>query len=182
MRRSAPVLLALTALAACTPAIVPEPGGRRSVPAPPPASTPAPVAPVAQSQDWQDWPPAQGTWTYVRDSRSTVARFGTGGNALAWIRCDLAARTIAVGRQGRGGSADGAAMMTIRTTFGALQWPARGAAGTPPGTEAARGASDPGLDQIAFSRGRFTVELPGMAPLVLPTWAEPVRVIEDCRG
>ena len=48
--------------------------------------------------------------------------------------------------------------------------------------EAMRTASDPGLDQIAFSRGRITIEQPGQPTLVLPTWAEPVRVIEDCRG
>lgn len=178
MRRSGSTLLALSALAACTPAIVPQPAGRPPVSPP----TPAPVQPVPQSLDWQDWPVEPGNWTYARNGGATVARFGVGAAVSAWVRCDLAAHSIAVGRAVPGGTTDGAAMMTIRTSFGALQWPARPAVGGMSGTEAARGASDPGLDQIAFSRGRFTIELPGSRPLVLPTWAEPVRVVEDCRG
>jgi hypothetical protein len=43
-------------------------------------------------------------------------------------------------------------------------------------------ARDPLLDQIAFSRGRFTIEAPGAAMLVIPAWPEAARVIEDCRG
>jgi hypothetical protein len=43
-------------------------------------------------------------------------------------------------------------------------------------------ANDPLLDAIAFSRGRFTVEVPGLPMLVLPAWPEPARVIEDCRS
>ncbi|HEX7852719.1 MAG TPA: hypothetical protein VF503_03400 [Sphingobium sp.] len=173
----APVLCGLTALAACTPAIVPDPGGHRPA-TPPPA--PRPVPPVAQGPDWEDWQVAPGNWTYARASGITIARFGVGGAVSAWVRCDLGARSVSVGRAAQSGN--GTAMMTVRTSFGALQWPTRIAGGATPGTEAARGASDPGLDQIAFSRGRFTIELPGLAPLVLPTWAEPVRVIEDCRG
>ncbi|MFW2831304.1 hypothetical protein [Sphingomonas sp. ID0503] len=49
------------------------------------------------------------------------------------------------------------------------------------GVEAALRASDPFLDKIAFSRGRFTVSLAGQPRLVIPAWAEPGRVIEDCR-
>lgn len=99
----------------------------------------------------------------------------------AWVRCDLGARSVAVGRA-TGGTPEGSAMMTIRTSFSTLQWPAQPAADASRGWEAVRGSGDAGLDQIAFSRGRFTIELPGAPPLVLPTWAEPVRVIEDCRG
>ncbi len=43
-------------------------------------------------------------------------------------------------------------------------------------------ATDPLLDAMAFSRGRFTVEVPGTTALVLPSHAEVGRVIEDCRG
>jgi hypothetical protein len=42
-------------------------------------------------------------------------------------------------------------------------------------------ASDRFLDAIAFSRGRFAVEVQGLERLVLPTWPELARVIEDCR-
>jgi hypothetical protein len=40
---------------------------------------------------------------------------------------------------------------------------------------------DPLLDAIAFSRGRFMVEVPGTATLYLPAWPEVARVVEDCR-
>ncbi|MET0364651.1 MAG: hypothetical protein ABW169_08345 [Sphingobium sp.] len=170
MRRSGLVLGLVTVLVACTPAVVPQPGARPAPP--PPAPTPPPVA---LGSDWQDWPVAPGNWTYGREQGATVARFGTGAAVSAWVRCDLASRTVTVGRSaaGHGG------MMTVRTSFGVMQWPTRAITS---GVEAARGASDPGLDQIAFSRGRFTLELPGTRPLVLPTWAEPTRVVEDCRG
>jgi hypothetical protein len=181
MRHAGSLAILLLSLASCAPGIVPEPGGQRPAPTPVPADPPS--RPVAQAPDWQDWAVTPGTWSYVRDSRATIARFATAGGVVnAWVRCDLAVRAIAVGRSGRTGSADGNAMMTLRTSFGPLQWPARAATGAVPGTEAARGASDPGLDWIAFSRGRFTLELPGLPPIVAPTWAEPVRVVEDCRG
>lgn len=43
-------------------------------------------------------------------------------------------------------------------------------------------ASDQLVDAMGYSRGRFIVETPGMAPLVVPAWAEVLRVAEDCRG
>lgn len=43
-------------------------------------------------------------------------------------------------------------------------------------------AADPLLDAMAFSRGRFAVEVNGLPTLYLPAWAEVGRVIEDCRN
>jgi hypothetical protein len=37
------------------------------------------------------------------------------------------------------------------------------------------------FDQIVFSRGRFLVRVAGGGDLVLPTWPEPARLIEECR-
>ena len=48
-----------------------------------------------------------------------------------------------------------------------------GAAGLP--------ARDPLLDAMAFSKGRFAVEVAGLPTLYLPSWIEVSRVIEDCR-
>lgn len=42
--------------------------------------------------------------------------------------------------------------------------------------------SDPLLEQMAFSRGRFLVAVEGGPSLVVPAWPEVGRVIEDCRG
>ncbi len=140
----------------------------------------APVPATPASTDWLDWPLTPGTWTYAPGTGSTIARFGSGGVVQAWVRCDLASHAIAVGRSARAG--ESTSMMAVRTTFGTVEWPARAVGGTTPGIEAVRGASDPGLDQIAFSRGRFALMLRDQPPIIAPAWAEPVRVIEDCRG
>lgn len=71
--------------------------------------------------------------------------------------------------------------MTIRTTFGARALPA-GAVDRTAGASANLPVNDNLLDNMAFSRGRFTVEMAGAPMLVIPTWPEPARVIEDCRG
>lgn len=42
--------------------------------------------------------------------------------------------------------------------------------------------TDPILDAMAFSRGRVLVEMEGQHPVILPSWAEIARVVEDCRG
>jgi hypothetical protein len=42
-------------------------------------------------------------------------------------------------------------------------------------------ASDSLLDAIAFSRGRFGVSVSGAGVMVVPTWAEVARVVENCR-
>jgi hypothetical protein len=125
-----------------------------------------------------DWPMTPGAWSYRPITGATVAQFGSAGApALLTMRCDLAARQIVVLRDGVTATAG---RMTVRTTFGSVEWPA--AAGAQGQTVATRAAADPGLDQILFSRGRFTIELAGARPLVLPVWAEVARVVEDCRG
>jgi hypothetical protein len=42
-------------------------------------------------------------------------------------------------------------------------------------------AADAILDAIAYSRGRTAFGAGAAPALVLPPWAEPARVIEDCR-
>jgi hypothetical protein len=46
---------------------------------------------------------------------------------------------------------------------------------------AALSASDPLLDAMAFSKGRFAVEVPGLPTLYIPSYPEVTRVVEDCR-
>lgn len=171
----------LAALGGCASGVVPEPGGR---PAPPPPPPPPPQAMQQPGPDLADWIVTPGSWSYLRDASGTVARFGTPGAApVAWLRCETASRAIWVGRTVAtpAGAPVASAMMTVMTSFGRSEWPARAVAG---GMEAQRAATDPGLDAIAFSRGRFALAFGGATatPVVLPSWAEPVRVIEDCRG
>ncbi len=69
--------------------------------------------------------------------------------------------------------------MTIRTETAQRVLMARQA--TPAIIAVAVPASDRLLDAMALSKGRFAVEVEGEAPLILPSWAEVSRVIEDCR-
>jgi hypothetical protein len=94
------------------------------------------------------------------------------------MRCDRASRQVRLSRQGGAGGN----LMTLRTSYGARNLPASAEAQPLPYVSAALSANDRTLDQIAFSRGRFTIEVPGLPMLVMPSWAEPARVIEDCRS
>lgn len=115
-----------------------------------------------------------GNWTYRQDGNGSAALFGTPAQPLFTLRCDRAARRIIALRAGTGQGA-----MVIRTSYGAVSWPA--AVDGSGRTVAARSATDSVLDQIAYSRGKIGVEVQGLAPLVLPAWAETARVVEDCR-
>ena len=101
-----------------------------------------------------------------------------GAPALVTLTCDLRGRTVLLARAG---DVPGAVPMTIRTTFN-VRALTSDPAGAHPGWITARlAARDPLLDAIAFSRGRFSLEVTGLAPLYLPSWPELSRVIEDCR-
>jgi hypothetical protein len=53
---------------------------------------------------------------------------------------------------------------------------------TTAGPAADLGARDALVDAMGYSRGRFVVQGGGMPTLVVPAWAEILRVAEDCRG
>ena len=171
MKRS--IALLPLGLAACVPA-------SRPPAAPPPASprvaAPAPLPAPAPAADWRDWPLTPGTWSYRRDERGSVAVFGrAGADALVTLRCDSGGRRIYLSVTGQPTTA------TLRTTSTARQLPLRPTGGAQ-AYAAALAATDPLLDAMAFSRGRFTVERAGQAPIVAPAYAEVGRVTEDCRG
>jgi len=166
----APLLLLLpSCVGAPEQAQRPAPRPIPSRPAPAPAPAPAP-----QPLDWQHRPATPGNWTYRQEGAGSAALFAspTAGPLLT-LRCDPAAGRISLLRSGVGQGA-----MTVRTSYGAGGWPATT---TPSGTLATRAASDAALDQIAYSRGRFAVEVQGLETLIIPAWAEVGRVIEDCR-
>jgi hypothetical protein len=71
--------------------------------------------------------------------------------------------------------------MTVRTSSSARSFPLSVAEGGQY-IYVALPVRDAFLDDVAFSRGRFTVMVPGTAMLVIPSWPEPSRVIEDCRS
>lgn len=81
----------------------------------------------------------------------------------------------------RAGAATAAVPMAVRTTS-TLRPMSSDPALSPSGwLVVAIPARDPLLDAMAFSRGRFTVEVAGLETLYLPAWPELSRVIEDCR-
>lgn len=169
--------LLAVAVSACVPSPVERAPSRPPLapapPPPPPAPKPAPLA-----GDWRDWPLTPGTWTYERDTRGTRAMFGTGGSdAHLVLRCDLPERRFFLSRAGQ---ANGP--LTVRTSSATRAVPVRPTGGTPAYAAAEPGARDPLLDAMAFSRGRFVIEQGGAPTLVVPTYAEIGRVIEDCRG
>lgn len=175
MVRRISLLLPVLIVGACVPkreAPVPQPRPQppvQTVPQPQPLPPPPPAA------DWRDRALSAGGWTYSASSEGSQATFGPAGQAAFLVRCDRARRQVSLGRQG----AAGAGPMTMRSSTDARSLPtsiqAQYAWAVVP-------ANDRLLDSLAFSRGRFTVEMPGAPALVIPAWPEPARVVEDCRG
>ena len=167
------LLLALAA-AGCTSEREPPPQ-----PAPRPQARPAPLpvpapAPSPPPVGWADLPLTPGTWTWAQEGGDSTASFGPAGAPLFTLRCNAANRAVSFQRA----SAAGGGAMQIRTSFGARSLPMTPDA---PFANATLSARDPFLDSVMFSRGRFSVEVAGAPPLILPSWAEVARVIEDCR-
>lgn len=92
------------------------------------------------------------------------------------IYCEGPTRSVFLQRYG----AASGRTMAVRTSFGARTIPFVPEPGPQLGT-ATLPAGDPFLDGMIFSRGRISVEVAGAPMLVLPSWAEPARVVEDCR-
>ncbi len=175
--RAALLLGTIATAVACVPRREPPPPPEPQRPiARPPVQAPPPPPPRA---DWRDIPLTPGTWSYRNEGQVSFAMFGPAASQPAFIiRCDHAARDLRLSRQGSA-AANG---LTIRTSYSARTFPVTVQAQALPYLSAVLPANDRFLDGIAFSRGRFTVEVPGLPMLVLPAWAEPARVLEDCRG
>ena len=167
------LLAALAAVAACAPKREAPPPPVQQPPAPPRAA-PAPPPPPPPA-NWRDRALTQGAWSLRgNDAGGSTALFGSPAAPLFVVRCDRARRQVMLERPGAG-----TGPIIVRTTSLERSFPA--AAG-PGGAVASLSANDSFLDTMAFSRGRFLVEVPGTAALVIPAWAEPARVIEDCRS
>lgn len=187
LKNAFPTLTGLLALAACVPP-APEP---TPVPSPTPTQAPAPdpepsYAPpqvvTPSYDDWMDAPQTPGDWSYTPESEETLAVFGTArtpeGVELI-VACNLATRRVAIGRKGSG---TGQVEMLVRTETRDRVLTARPVESRAPLLVAELAASDPLLDAIAFSKGRFAVDVAGAAPIYVPAWTEITRVVEDCRS
>jgi hypothetical protein len=173
MRLTRLTIFAPLVVVACVPAPTPAPTPRPA----PPVTQPAPTPPAAAA-NWSDRAPVPGVWTYTRDGRGSIARFGqAGADALFTIRCEASGARIFVSRPG-----SAPAKMTLRSTNGAKAYDALPTSSTPPYVAAEIAARDPQLDAMVFSRGRILIGLDSAGDLILPIWPEFTRVVEDCRG
>ena len=175
---SAALALLFAGLAACVPRAAPEPPQPR--PAPRPQAVPAPVpipAPAAPPANWLQADIGPGGWTYRPGPNGSAALWGRAGEgARLAMACDRASRTV---RFTRAGAEPG--VMELRSTNGVRTLPTMADSGTP-GATAILPAGDPFLNQLVFTRGRFLVTATGADALIAPSWAEPFRVVEDCRA
>jgi hypothetical protein len=176
--RSAALLAALFFLGACVPRQAAPPP--RAVTPPPvpvvqairPLPAPTPPPPVS-NLSWADAPLTPGNWSYRPAPQASSASYGPATAPAFMVRCSGAGQILLI-RQG----ATASNSLTFRTSSIARTVNAvtqqEGATATLP-------ASDPLLDALVFSRGRFAVEAQGAMPLVVPAWPELARVVEDCR-
>jgi len=173
-----PLLAVMVALAGCVGPTAPTRPAPEPVPVP--SYTPPPVLPQPlPGKDWRDWPMTPGDWVYRQDARGSIALFGPrGADAVLTLRCDRAANTLYLSRQG---FAAAAVALTVRTSTLLRTLSAAPTGGTPSYVAVALQPRDPLLDAMGYSRGRFVVEQAGAPTLVVPAWAEIERVTEDCR-
>jgi len=120
-------------------------------------------------------PLTPGSWTY--DEQRLQASFGTGAASFA-LRCDRQNRQVQLLRPG----VTTGNVMRVQTTETTRGFPLSITPDSSATPYVNLSALDPLLDGIAFSRGRFSVEVPGLPTMIMPAWPEPARVVEECRG
>ena len=151
---------------------------------PPPAPIPRPAPPLVvvappPPADWRDAAITPGSWSYGPTVAGTRAAFSPGtAEPLLALACQRGAGQLVLSRSG---AAPGTVPLTVTTTTLVRSFSAAPDASGAQRLNVSLAARDPLLDAIAFSRGRFMVEAPGLPTLYLPAWPEVGRVIEDCR-
>ena len=168
--------LALTLLSACAPQM-PPPG---PAPAPRPVATAAPAPQTAPriTADWRDAPLTAGSWRWSVVSGQSTASFGLAGRPpLVELTC-ITKGTV---RLTHAGGLAGGAPVGVTTSAGTFPLASDPVAAGASGISITLPARAPVLDAMAFSRGRFVIEVAGLAPSYLPAWTEVSRVVEDCR-
>ena len=121
--------------------------------------------------------PLPGRWTFVPGAAGGSAVFSDAvGRPQLTLSCTRAARRITLSKP----ASAAVAAMTVWTSFAQRNL----ATGFNPATatiSADLAATDPLLDAMAFSRGRFAVTVAGTPSLVVPSWPEVSRIVEECR-
>jgi hypothetical protein len=140
----------------------------------------AQAAPAVQTppRDFTTTPAVAGSWAYQKVVGGSSARFiDAGGIARVTLQCALATRQVTIAHT----SAAPSATLFVWTSSLSRSLAARFEANAVR-VSATLAMMDPLLDAMAFSRGRFAVQLAGSSALVVPASAEAARVVEDCRS
>lgn len=169
-----PGALGLALLSACAPTAQPP------APAPPPVAAAQPPAPplVRPLGDWRDAPLTAGAWRWSNATGRSTAHFALPGEApLLSLTC-AASGTVQLVHAGTPRAATPLAITTSGGIFPLMTDPVLPGAS---GITVTLPARAPVLDAMAYSRGRFVVEVAGLAPSYVPAWPEVARVVEDCR-
>ncbi len=174
------VLSSALLAAACVPAPdstpAPTPAPVQTEPSPPTAPPPAPTPTYS---NWMDAPRTPGDWSYRSEGSNTVALYGESQSGAKFsMQCDPSGKHITLFRSG---IANPNASMRIMTETTERSLVAQGGNGPSPQVRTTIRASDPLLDAMALTKGRFAVETSGLPTLYVPAWGEVTRVIEDCR-
>lgn len=120
--------------------------------------------------------PAAGGWSYRSFPGGSEATFADAGGAQLALRCNRVSQTVSIMRSGVPAAT---ATLSVWTTSLSRSVPARfGATGV---LTADVAGTDPLLDAIALSRGKFATSALGAPMTAYPAWGELSRVIEDCR-
>jgi hypothetical protein len=137
----------------------------------------APLAAQAGLVDFSVATPLPGRWSFVPSATGGDAVFAdTAGRPQLTLRCTRATRRVSMLKP----ASTAATAITVWTTSTGRSV----ASAFNPATatiNAEFAATDPLLDAIGFSRGRFAVAVAGAPALVLPSWPEVSRVVEECR-
>ena len=137
----------------------------------------AQTATTTAAVDLQYSTPIAGDWIYGRTATGSEASFRNGaGPAQLTLRCTRATRRVTIAKAATGA----APFLSVWTSSLSRSIPAS----YQPTTQqlvADLAAMDGLLDAMAFSRGRLGVSVTGQPALVLPSWEEIARVVEDCR-
>ena len=122
--------------------------------------------------------PIEGTWAYAAIAGGSEAVFrDSSARPQLTIRCARAVRQVTLAKP----ASAAAPFLFVWTSSLSKSFPATFDAAQSRLT-VTLAAGDAVLDAIAYSRGRFGISVTGTPALVLPAWAEPTRVIEDCRS
>jgi hypothetical protein len=141
-----------------------------------PLTAPA-LSQAPASVDLDSVVPLPGSWTYRPIAGGSEAAFVDAASARRLvIRCNRAARTVSIVRTAVPAAAPS---LSIWTTSGSRAIPSRFEATKVLTADVA--ATDPLLDSIAFTRGRFATAAASAPMLAVAVSPQPARVIEDCR-